>query len=137
MWVYVACVAAFVMAAHSIRRARRIWSDPQAFEAALREAGPTPWPVMRRDVQRGFIPLAIGISSLSVFFAAHAYAEWRGVRGDAPVAVVVVQTACLLVLLVAVALEYSIAWFGRPAALVPPHVRHEPARWRRRRATGR
>lgn len=137
MWIYVACVAFLAMAVYSVRRARRIWCDPQAFEAALSEGGPTPWPVMRRDVQRGYLPLAVGISSMSVLFVTHAYIEWRGLRGDAPVAVLLVQTACMAILLVAVALEYSIAWFGRPAALVPPHVRHEPARWRRRRAAGR
>ena len=137
MWIYVACVAVFVMAVYSIRRARRIWGDPQAFEAALRDGGPTPWPVMRRDVQRGYVPLTVAVSSMSVFFVAGAYAEWRGVPGDPSAAVLLVQTACVAILLVAVTLEYSIAWFGRPARLVPPYLRHEPARWQRRRATRR
>jgi hypothetical protein len=120
------------LAMFAVYQSVRIWRDPRYFEKTVSLFQYHPAGVeMNRDVQRGCVPAAFGMAVLALLIGFAVWSDPAVVGGSRDLSRAFTAT-CLTLFLLGFALQYSIAWFGRPRFLIPPHLRHERARWQRR-----
>lgn len=116
-------------AGFALRRAWKLWRDPQYFNQVVQQVAISGFkPETRRGMVRGWIPFAGGLVAMAAGFPF----VMVGTSAQG-VAVLLVGLSLTAIFVVGVVLQLSVAWFNRPRWCVPPYLRCEIGSWARNR----
>ncbi|MGJ5752912.1 hypothetical protein FB563_1019 [Streptomyces puniciscabiei] len=118
-------------ACFSVWRAQRLWKDPDYYQQVVSRGVFRFKEDVSRGLVRGWAPFAAGVVALLpamlMFVAAGV-----GQHQEGPSPAVVVAVLLIVVFLVGVVLQLTVAWFNRPRWCVPAYLRQETAAWAQR-----